>query len=59
MIGGKTGYLAAAGYCFAGNFIKDQHEFVTVVLGAANQDARFAETERLLNWIVDSHTWPE
>lgn len=59
IIGGKTGYLNKAGYCFAGSFQKDDQKIITVVLGAADQDARFAETQRLLNWIFKNYEWPK
>lgn len=58
VIGGKTGYLSKAGYCFTGNFIKDNQEIITVVLGADSSEARFKETERLLDWIFQSYDWP-
>jgi D-alanyl-D-alanine carboxypeptidase len=59
IIGGKTGYLSKAGYCFAGNFIKDDQEIITVVLGADSPASRFRETERLLDWIFQSYDWPK
>jgi D-alanyl-D-alanine carboxypeptidase len=59
IVGGKTGYLSKAGYCFAGNFTKDNQEIITVVLGADSPEARFNETERLLNWIFKSYDWPK
>jgi D-alanyl-D-alanine endopeptidase (penicillin-binding protein 7) len=59
IIGGKTGYLNKAGYCFAGSFQKDEQQIITVVLGAANQDARFAETQRLLDWIFKNYEFPK
>lgn len=57
LIGGKTGYLHKAGYCFAGSFAKDGRQIVTVVLGAADQDARFQETARLLDWVFSSYNF--
>lgn len=59
IIGGKTGYLSKAGYCFAGNFIKDDQEIITVVLGADSPEARFNETERLLDWVFKNYDWPK
>ncbi len=59
IIGGKTGYLSKAGYCFAGNFIKEEQEIITVILGAENPEARFKETERLLDWIFDNYNFPQ
>jgi len=59
IIGGKTGFLNKAGYCFAGSFQKDDQQIVTVVLGASDQEARFNETERLLDWIFENYTFPD
>lgn len=59
IVGGKTGYLNKAGYCFAGNFIKDNQEIITVVLGAESPEARFNETERLLDWVFKNYDWPK
>jgi len=58
IVGGKTGYLNKAGYCFAGNFIKDDKEIITVILGAESPEARFTETERLLDWVFKNYDWP-
>lgn len=52
--GGKTGYLNSAGYCFVGKFKNDKQELVTVVLGAADKDARFEETKKMLNWVYEN-----
>jgi len=58
IIGGKTGFLTKAGYCFAGSFQKDDQRIVTVVLGSPDPDARFAETKRLLDWVFDNYDFP-
>lgn len=58
IIGGKTGYINKAGYCFAGSFTKDDQQIVTVVLGAADPEARFVETQRLLDWIFTNYDFP-
>lgn len=58
IVGGKTGYLNKAGYCFAGNFIKDDKEIITVILGAQSPEARFTETERLLDWVFKNYDFP-
>lgn len=58
IIGGKTGFLHKAGYCFAGSFEKHNRQIVTVVLGAADNNARFQETARLLNWVFDNYNFP-
>jgi len=50
IVGGKTGYVEKAGYCFVGNFTKNNHEVISVVLGAPTIKARFIETSKILNW---------
>ncbi|MCC3373414.1 D-alanyl-D-alanine carboxypeptidase family protein [Cohnella sp. REN36] len=44
----KTGYTAAAGYCFTGSFQVDGRRYVTVVMGTSSADARFDQTRALL-----------
>jgi len=55
--GGKTGFTNAAGYCYAGQFNKDGRELITVVMGGAKENSRFAETERMVRWAYGSHEW--
>lgn len=50
----KTGYTPAAGECFVGLTRIGGHEVVTVVLGA---DDRFAESQKLANWISRNWEW--
>ncbi|MFA6106837.1 MAG: serine hydrolase [Patescibacteria group bacterium] len=57
--GGKTGFTEEAGYCFVGQFKKDGHELITVVLGAPTVEARFSETGGLVKWIFDSFKWED
>ncbi len=59
LIGGKTGHLDEAGYCFAGWFEQDGHEVITVVLGADSEAARFAETEKLIEWVYNAYIWKQ
>ena len=47
LIGGKTGYLDESGYCFAG---QDKDSRITVILGAASDQARFQEAKALFWW---------
>ena len=51
LIGGKTGYLDESGYCFAG---QDKNGRITVILGAASDQARFQETKALFWWTFSS-----
>ncbi len=56
----KTGHTSAAGYCLVatarrqfpalGEGAAGQRRLVSVVLGAANENARAAESQKLLNW---------
>jgi serine-type D-Ala-D-Ala endopeptidase (penicillin-binding protein 7) len=58
ILGGKTGYTGAAGYCFTAMFVgEDNNKIVTVVLGSESHNSRFNDTERLANWIYSSFEW--
>jgi D-alanyl-D-alanine carboxypeptidase (penicillin-binding protein 5/6) len=56
----KTGHTDAAGYCLVatarrqfpglGEGANGQRRLISVVLGAANENARAAESQKLLNW---------
>lgn len=53
VLGGKTGFIAKAGYCFATLLQIPQGQPVAVViLGAANSALRFGEARHLFNWLV-------
>lgn len=56
ILGGKTGYLDEAGYCFAALWRNDQgEELVTVVLGAPTKEGRFTITKDLLDFITEKY----
>ena len=56
ILGGKTGYLDKAGYCFAALWRNDQgEELVTVVLGAPTKEGRFTITKDLLDYITEKY----
>ncbi|PLX20588.1 hypothetical protein C0584_05085 [Candidatus Parcubacteria bacterium] len=58
LLGGKTGYIEAAGFCFAGIFKNhDGREVVSVVLGADDPLMRFNETDDLVSWVYDNFLW--
>jgi D-alanyl-D-alanine carboxypeptidase len=60
ILGGKTGFIQAAGYCFAGKFTDDNgREIVSVVLGSENINSRFEETKKLVHWIFNNYKWDE
>ncbi len=49
ILGGKTGFISEAGYCFA-TWVRDQgRDVIAVVLGAPTNATRFADVVRLLN----------
>ncbi|TCP63555.1 DNRLRE domain-containing protein [Baia soyae] len=50
VIGLKTGFTTPAGYCFTGVTEQEGKRFITVVMGAKTQDARFTETKKLLDY---------
>jgi len=60
MLGGKTGYTQAAGYCFAGQFaLPGGSRVISVIFGASQEKERFREAEKLALWAQDNYLWPE
>jgi D-alanyl-D-alanine endopeptidase (penicillin-binding protein 7) len=58
ILGGKTGYTELAGNCFAGSFyINNEHDIITVVMGASSENERFRESLALVKWVKDSYKW--
>jgi D-alanyl-D-alanine carboxypeptidase (penicillin-binding protein 5/6) len=58
-LGGKTGYLPEAGYCFgAAAHDGDGNRVIAVALGAPTKQARFDEVSALIYWTFDAYTWP-
>lgn len=58
-MGGKTGYLEEAGYCFAANAENGSgNRVIAVVLGAPSKDLRFKEVKTLIYWAFDAYAWP-
>jgi len=57
LVGGKTGHLDEAGYCFAGAFKFKNKEIITVVLGANLDNERFSETLKILDWTIQAYIW--
>lgn len=58
ILGGKTGYTAAAGYCFTAMFEgPDRKRVLTAVLGQSAIGERFSETKRLVNWAFGAYEW--
>ncbi len=58
LIGGKTGFTNAAGYCFIGLFEDNKgRSVVSVVLGADSISARFTETDEAVSWVYSNFVW--
>src|SRR3989339_566822 len=58
ILGGKTGYIYAAGYCFVGKFVNDQGiELISVVLGSHDMNSRFTENKKIAKWAYDNYIW--
>ncbi len=51
VIGGKTGFTNAAGYCFITGARFDGREVMTVFLGADGKHTRFADFNRVASWL--------
>ena len=48
--GVKTGHTESAGYCLITSAKRGEHRLISVVLGAASERARTAESQKLLNY---------
>lgn len=58
-LGGKTGYLPEAGYCFAAAAKNDTGDrVIAVALGAPAIDTRFREVKDMIYWAFDAYEWP-
>lgn len=55
---GKTGYLGAAGYCFASQ-VRDQNNrrLLIAVLGSSTTYDRFSDTKSLAYWVFNNFRW--
>lgn len=60
IIGGKTGFLPEAGYCF-GSIISENsiHEIIVVVLGSYTKQGRFQDAKALASWTFKVFDWPD
>ncbi len=48
--GMKTGHTEAAGYCLVASALRDGMRLISIVVGAASDKTRMAESQRLLNY---------
>jgi len=53
--GMKTGYTENAGYCLVASARRGERRLISVVLGAASEAARAAESQKLLNFGFQSY----
>ncbi len=58
ILGGKTGYLGSAGFCFTGKFSNNNNEIITVILGSDGVNLRFSETDEIARWVYNNYIWP-
>ncbi|MET8051219.1 serine hydrolase [Streptosporangium sp. NPDC005286] len=58
VLGLKTGYTSAAGYCLSFAADRDGHRLIGVILGESSADRRFQTATRLLDW-ASEQTLPE
>jgi D-alanyl-D-alanine endopeptidase (penicillin-binding protein 7) len=56
-LGGKTGFLDEAGYCFAAAAAKDGHRVIAVALGAPSKEQRFRDVKAMIFWAFDAYVW--
>ena len=55
---GKTGYLPASGYNFAARIeTASGQKFLVVVLGAKDNESRFGEAKKVVDWASNSYNW--
>jgi D-alanyl-D-alanine carboxypeptidase len=60
VIGGKTGFLPEAGYCFGAAFSEDgRREIIVVVLGSGTEAGRFQDAKALTAWAYKTFDWPD
>jgi len=58
ILGGKTGHIDSAGYCFVAKFKDKQgHDIISVVLGAEDMSGRFSQTMNMIEWVYESYEW--
>ncbi len=59
VVGGKTGWTTGAGGCVALVIenSKNNSKIASVLLGAADENKRFEETETLIDWVFKAYHW--
>lgn len=60
LLGGKTGFVPAAGYNFAMEVAnKEGNVLQVVILGAETHEARFSEARDIAQWVFESYVWEQ
>ncbi len=58
ILGGKTGFIDEAGYCFATKAsYKNGNEVISVILDSSTIDNRFQDMKALLYWTFTNYEW--
>ncbi|NTW22843.1 D-alanyl-D-alanine carboxypeptidase [Candidatus Falkowbacteria bacterium] len=58
LLGGKTGHIIKAGYCFVGIFANSsRNPVISVILGSPSDASRFHEAYRLADWTYRNYRW--
>jgi D-alanyl-D-alanine carboxypeptidase len=58
ILGGKTGFIDEAGYCFAVQIEnKDGQKIIGVILGSQSIDSRFQDMKALWHWVLNNYSW--
>lgn len=58
ILGGKTGFIDEAGYCFATKAsYKNGNEVISVILDSSTIDNRFQDMKALLYWTFKNYEW--
>ncbi len=58
ILGGKTGFIDEAGYCFAVQLEnKDGQKIIGVILGSQNIASRFQDMKSLWHWVLTNYSW--
>lgn len=56
ILGGKTGYIKEAGFCFVGEFNKEGDDpIISVVLNSDTVNNRFKDSYNLVSWIYENY----
>ncbi len=53
----KTGFFESAGYCLVSAMEKDDINLIAVILGEADENARFADANTLFDWFYENFSY--